>query len=194
MYTPSDIWARLGGTDFVPAMLGRRSGPLLILGGGRCAWEDYGHVRPWKGEIMAVNDIGAHLHDTVAHWVSLHPEYLPGWRNYRQRHCYGNGQVPICHSQLVAEGVDVTWRLGNLGGTSGLYACFIGLMLGYTEIVLAGIPMDNSGHYFDPPWTQQTGFSDDHATKLSWEWAKVEIFGDRVRSLSGWTRDILGAP
>ena len=187
--TPLEIFRRLGGSGDGPARLGSRHGSLLILGGGRTVWDDFARVRPWGGEIMAVNDIGAHLHDRVDHWVTLHFEYLPGWRTYRRRHCYGEGFMPVCHSHRVAEGVDVAWELGNVGGTSGLFASYIGLMLGYERIVLGGMPMTNDGHYFDPPWVG-TDFAD-RATQLCWEQARDEIFEGRVQSLSGRTRDWL---
>src|SRR5690606_3023001 len=77
--TPLDVWNALGGQGETPACLGRYAGPLLILGGGRTVWSDYDQVRPWKGEIMAVNDVGQFLHEVVKHWVTLHPEYMPGW-------------------------------------------------------------------------------------------------------------------
>jgi hypothetical protein len=153
------------------------------MGGGRTVWSDYAKVRPWKGEIMAVNDVGAHLHDRVRHWVTLHPEYMPGWMAYRLGHLYGSGDHPMTHSQKQKPGVDVVWPMGNLGGTSGLFGCFVGLMLGYSEIVLAGVPMTNDGHYFDPPW-YGTEFAD-KPTEIAWKWAIKNVFDGRVSSLSG---------
>jgi hypothetical protein len=65
-------------------------------------------------------------------------------------------------------------------------------MLGYEEIVLAGIPMDNAGHYFDPPWVA-TDLADS-AVATVWREARDRVFDGRVKSLSGNTRDWLGAP
>ena len=165
------------------------------MGGGRTVWEDYGRwkdsVLP-KGEIMAVNDIGSHLHDRLRHWVTLHPEYMPGWMTYRKGHLYGSGDSPMTHSQKLKPGVDVHWQIQNVGGTSGLFACFVGLMLGYTSIVIAGVPISNDGHYFDPPWVR-TDFAD-IATKNTWRWARDNVFLGRVKSLSGLTREWLGEP
>lgn len=190
--TPLEVWQHLGGTGEAPSHLGRHAGPLLILGGGRSVWDDYDQVRPWKGEIMAVNDIGALLHEQVRHWVTLHPEYMPGWLTYRAKHCYGSGQVPIVHAHRMREGVHVEWKVANVGGTSGLFGTLVALMLGYTEIVLAGIPMDNTGHFFDPPWYRTD--MEDKATHSVWRGARDNIFKGRVKSLSGYTREWLGAP
>lgn len=190
--TPLQVWQALGGQGDPPSRLGTFSGKLLVIGGGRTVWDDYAKIRPWGGEIMAVNDIGAHLHDRIRHWVTLHPEYMPGWRTYREKHLYGQGVPARCHSSKVGEGIDTVWKVGNLGGTSGLFACFVGLMLGYNEIVLAGVPMTNDGHYFDPPW-QRTDFQDKGVFAV-WKSAQTNILKGRVTSLSGFTRDWLGEP
>ena len=191
MLGPADIWRKLGGRGEIPARLGRHGGPLLVMGGGRNLWDDVGKVHPWRGEVMAVNDVGQFWHGIVAHWVTLHPEYLPGWRHYRQKHCYGENRVPLCHAPKVQDGVDMAWPLERYGGTSGLFACWIALMLGYSEVLLAGIPMDNGGHFFDPPWYRTD--NEDRAIAIEWTEA-VPIFAGRVKSLSGRTRDWLGGP
>lgn len=195
------LWEVLGGVGEIPSRAGKFSGPILIMGSGRVAvggglyetvWDDYAKVRPWKGEIMCVNDVGMHLHDRVRHWVTLHPEYMPGWMSFRKGHLYGSGDSPMTHSNKHKPGVDVLWQMGQLGGTSGLYACFVAMLLGYNEIVLAGVPMTGSGHYFDPPW-YGSQFAD-KPSQMVWKWAHTNIFEGRVKSLSGWTRDLLGAP
>lgn len=195
------LWHALGGRGEIPSRAGRFSGPLLIMGGGRVAigngkyetvWDDFAKVRPWKGEIMCVNDVGMHLHDRVRHWVTLHPEYMPGWMQFRRGHLYGSGDTPMTHSQKDKPGVDVVWPISNVGGTSGLFACFIALLLGYNEIVLAGIPMTGSGHYFDPPWYGSQ--FQDRANEIVWKEARDRIFEGRVTSLSGLTKQWLGAP
>lgn len=197
------LWTLLGGKGEIPSRAGKFSGPLLILGSGRVAveggyrtaWDDFATYRDSdlpKGEIMVVNDIGMHLHDRVRHWVTLHPEYLPGWMKFRTGHLYGSGDKPMTHSQKVREGVDVVWPMGQLGGTSGLYACFVGLLLGYDSIVLAGIPMTGSGHYFDPPWYGSQ--FEDKPNEMVWKWAALNVFEGKVKSLSGKTKDWLGYP
>ena len=184
------LWRALGGRGEIPSRAGRFSGPLLVLGGGRTVWDDYAKVRPWKGEIMAVNDIGAHLHDRIRHWVTLHSEYLAGWIEYRNRHNYGDRVPAMTHSHKMKPGVDVLWPLSAVGGTSVLFACYVALLLGYDEIVLAGVPMTGDGHYFDPPW-YRTEFAD-RANEIEWKSAIRNIFDGRVTSLSGRTAEWIG--
>jgi hypothetical protein len=195
------LWTVLGGRGEIPSRAGKFSGPLLIMGSGRVAvgggkfetvWDDYRKVMPWKGEIMCVNDVGQHLHDRVRHWVTLHPEYAPGWMAFRKGHLYGSGDTPMWHSHKAKPGVDVVWSTDQLGGTSGLFACFVGLLLGYSEITLAGIPMTGSGHYFDPSW-YGSEFAD-RPSQSVWKWAANNVFEGRVKSLSGWTKELLGEP
>jgi hypothetical protein len=190
--TPAQIWQALGGSGSPPAALGRSRGPLLILGGGATVWEDFGRVRPWGGEIMAVNDVGAYVHEPIRHWVTLHPEFMPGWRYFRRKHLYGAGYSLTCHAPKPGVEIDQVWHIENRGGSSGLFGCFVGLMLGYDPIVLAGVPMDNSRHFFDPPWYgHELG---DRANEIVWREARDLIFEGRVRSLSGRTMHWLGAP
>lgn len=191
--SPAEIWTALGGAGELPRFGRFCRGPLLILGGAACVWEDFARVRPWGGEIMAVNDIGAHLHDIVRHWCTLHPEYLAGWRAYRAGHCYGEGVPPSTHAPRWRDGVDRVWSMSNYGDTSGLFACFVGLMLGYESIVLAGVPATDEPHYFDPPWQRCSGY-DPGIAWSTWSWASSTVFAGRVKSLSGNTRDWLGAP
>lgn len=198
------LWTILGGRGSIPSRAGTFRGPLLIMGGGRVAtgdqqkprfetvWDDYAKVRPWKGEIMAVNDVGMHLHDRVRHWVTLHAEYAPGWMAFRKGHLYGSGDTPMWHGHKAKPGIDVVWEMDQIGGTSGLFACFVALLLGYEEIVLAGVPMNGAGHYFDPPWYGSS--FDDRSTELVWKWAAMNVFEGRVTSLSGRTKEWLGVP
>lgn len=190
--TPREIFERLGGAGESPRRLGAHRGPLLILGGGRCVWEDLARVRPWGGEIMAVNDIGSHYPGRIKHWCSLHPQYFEGWLKYRLGHCYGESQPVHTHAIKASPAVETVWPRAAGGGTSGGFAPLVGLMLGYDPIVLAGIPLDSSGHYFDPPWAV-CNLGDRHL-QIEWRQLAERYFKGRVTSLSGRTRAWLGAP
>lgn len=183
-------WADLGldGSGEVPRVAGSRSGTCVILGGAASVWED--NARAPSGARMAVNDAGAYYMDPLEHWVTLHPEYMPGWMRFRRGHCYGHAMT---HSNREAEGIDIAWHMVNVGGTSGLFACKVALLLGYERVVLAGMPMDGSPHFFDPPWYRNTVFEDAPSRRV-WEEAGRNFFRGRVTSMSGRTRDWLGEP
>lgn len=162
------------------------------MGGGACVWEDFAKVRPWGGEIMAVNDVGQYLHEPLRHWVTLHPEYMAGWRYFREKHLYSAGYDLTCHAQKVNASINTVWGIENIGGSSGLFGCFLGLMMGYEQIVLAGVPMDSTRHFFDPPW--YGGELGDRANEIVWTEARDRYFDGRVKSLSGRTAKWLGKP
>ncbi len=187
------IAAVLSDIGDIPAVAGQFSGPLLVMGGAACVREDLARIDPtWRGARMAVNDIGAHYRGTLDHWATLHPKYLPGWLAYRHGHDYGSGGHVYSHSREAADGVQFVWRLANDGATSGLFACFVALLLGYDRIVLAGLPCDDTPHYFDP--LPYGGKIAGESPPDLWLWARDHVFAGRVTSLSGNTRAWLGAP
>ena len=78
-------------------------------------------------------------------------------------------------------------------GTAGLYGVQIALdELGCAGVILAGVPMDASAgtNYGKENWATEK-FVDD--MRQGWLKAKPQI-GARVRSMSGWTRELLGEP
>jgi len=189
-------WGEWG--EPIPPLVNTFHGSLVILGGAACVWDDLLLFNNTLGlqlrpDYMAVNDIGQYWQNPLAHWVTLHPEYMPGWMRFRLGHYYGDGRKPIVHSARPDPGVDVHWDVPTSGGTSGLFGCLVALALGYEKIILVGMPMDNSHHFFDPPWQSNASF-EDNPNKLEWIGAKDRIFKDKVRSMSGRTRQWLGVP
>lgn len=77
----------------------------------------------------------------------------------------------------------------NASGSSGLYAVKLLMDRGFRKVVLAGVPMDAAGgHFFDPAeWGEVSSF---------WQvWLEqLPRLEDKVKSMSGRTRELLGAP
>lgn len=82
---------------------------------------------------------------------------------------------------------DMMWH-----GSSGLFALLVGLEMGYKRIVLAGCPMDSKGHWYfpgieyGPVWTFES--------YQAWFEFTLDPRKRRVRSCSGYTEILLGAP
>jgi hypothetical protein len=80
--------------------------------------------------------------------------------------------------------VPYTWA-----GSSGLFACEVAIkVLDVTRIVLCGIPMHDEPHFFGGDvWRSGPAY---------WhEWLKaLPHIEDNVRSMSGRTKELLGAP
>lgn len=100
--------------------------------------------------------------------------YPPAGQYWHARHRIGHmGSLPI-----------ESW-----GGSSGMLCVRVALELGCNRIVLAGVPMEKMSRHYDDakPWNEARQYWP------AWEKA-IPRFAGRVRSLSGWTRERLGAP
>lgn len=191
----------------MPKCAGNYHGTAVVMGGARCIWEDCARIDFEKVEVIAINNMIMHHKGRVHHGVSLHPEEPPLWRQLRWTNQCEESYV-VTHSHRLPEnnenlspydfktrhGLDYLWVIeGGRGGSSGLFACMVGLALGYDRIVLAGIPLDGNGHFFDPPSGVTKQFLGTNI-KMEWENANQKYFNGRVRSLSGNTREWLGEP
>lgn len=185
-----------------PRVVNNFSGILVLLGGARCVWEDVKRLEdilPRNNcQHMAVNDIGAYWHHELTHWVTLHGAYMSGWRNFRMGHGYGEGAHVFTHSFSVPSGtrhkdIDHWWDIDFGGGTSSMFGVVIAFGLGYSKVILCGIPMDKSGHFFDAPW-YITPELEGHSEKTVWREAIRDRFINKVKSISGNTRAWLGEP
>lgn len=78
-------------------------------------------------------------------------------------------------------------------GTSGLYAVQIALEeLGFAGVILAGCPIDAAMGTCSPHSLMADA---ERVSRYRPEWIKaLPEIGARTRSMSGWTRDILGEP
>lgn len=149
----------------------------VVLGGAACLWDDLRALGPFAGAVVAVNQAGVYYPYRVDHWATLHPENLPHWM--RQRAIRGRS-VDV---EVWADPVP-GWETGS----SGLHAVKCALDRGYAPVVLCGVPMDSGAHFHDAsPWP----VADEHWP--TWLDRANEMRG-RVFSMSGRTRDLLGAP
>lgn len=164
--------------------VGKHSGSLVILGGGWNVWEDYqSYSLRENGHVMAVNDIGMHFPHELHHWYSNHADFLWGWGTVRSFHHPGGYKL---HSNNEANRV-LHWNGLPGTGTSAINAIYVALLMGYEEIMLCGIPLDNKGHYFDP---RPTNFEREGKERV-WLWARNNVFDGRVKSMSGRTKEWL---
>lgn len=195
-----------GRGEKAPSVAGNYSGPAVVLGSGRCIWDDIAKIDFEQVQVIAINNMIMHYKGRVHHGVSLHPEEPPLWRQLRWTNQCEESYV-VTHSHRypshikhpngefkTEHGLDFIWVLeGGRGGSSGLFAPMVGLALGYDKIILAGIPIDGSGHFFDPPNTETKQFLGRNIQE-EWENANVNYFKGRVKSMSGRTMEWLGYP
>lgn len=181
----------------LPDLCGQFSGRLLLVGAGRCVWDDVEAAGMAKNEdmpVMAINQMGIHWPTPLLHLYSNDSKVLAHVPDLRMQYRRGQERIRYIHS--MGAGGKYRWPWPG-HGTSALNAAYTALALGYDEVWMCGIPLDNSGHYFDPPW-MATNFANEVADRGGspryWVNAARHIFKGRVKSFSGRTRELLGAP
>lgn len=157
----------------------------IVLGGAETVWEDFAALG-MDGCVFAVNAaIPAHT-GRIEHACTLHAENLGRWCRDRER--AGRNMDFDRWTHKAKTGCGPVNVRSDWGGSSGLFAVKIARELGFERIVLCGVPMDARLH-FDRPGE----WPDCHHYRRHWLRMKDEI-SPFVRSMSGWTRELLGSP
>ena len=185
-----------------------KSATCMVAGSSVGFWKDFERVFGWvdsqdvhhpgcasDADVLAVNLTGLYV-PHARYLVSLHPEMLGPLRDLRRSLDWnGDGaSTPVTISFRSHPGVDrvIPKPPQGIGGTSALFAVRVALTFGYDRVILAGVPLDDSGRFFDPPGAPHVW---PHAQDRGpWELAAKAEFGDRVTSCSGWTAELLGEP
>lgn len=146
----------------------------------------------WPGPVIAANDIGVHWPLRLDHLVSLHQEKIQQWRKQRKEHRY-----PQDYLVWLTENKKLSDRVLPFRhkGSSGMYAPWVARHLGATGSVLCGIPLTPRPHFRESREHKEArGWP--HAEKYweVWQECRDELLGWNVRSMSGRTRELLGAP
>lgn len=172
----------------------------LVVGCAEGVWEDVEEARK-LGDYDAFyvcKMAGIQWDEGFFHWMTLHPEFMAGYKEERKKlglpdsyevtgplkeECGMHGAHPLDRR------VSYRWPEMTSSGSTGLFAVKVALDTdGHHGIVLAGVPMTSTNHFLrGKPWPHRDSFIP------AWEKAQARI-KDRVRSVSGWTREMLGAP
>lgn len=165
----------------------------IVLGSAECMMHDVQQIAEWAHEtkplIIAVNDAGWLWPGPLDHWVTLHAENLPAWQKKRPPDGYRTWSRP------KPDGIETDHRLSHWGvGSSGLFAVTVALHLGCERVVLCGMPMDSRPYACEhAKWDDVWPESEVGIHRDGWTYHLPKMEG-RVKSLSGWTRELLGAP
>ena len=167
---------------------------LVITGAAPCVFDDLTALAINNPDILKdianyadFMAIGLDAVDKYAwplkYMATYHPVEIPEIK--ARREAIGGNTDYIVISHESNPGVDIIEPLlpGEHSGSSALMGAQAAIKLGYRRIVLCGCPMtgisikNNNYESFYPGWEEKKKFLD-----------------DRVRSMSGWTRELLGAP
>jgi len=173
---------------------------LLIACTGRDVWKDIKRIDYSEMDILCVKDTIVHFPDPIHHAFSQHADqlvHLVAIRNMRNPSTRRQTDEIKVHTSSDTKYPSVhAWNLPG-HGTSSLGAVYVGLALGYSNVVLAGCPLDDAGHYYDPEWVGTyfiKRIADRQEGPKFWTHAAQHVFKGKVKSLSGRTKDLLGAP
>lgn len=147
------VLAHLGlkGKGFPNHLIGRYpGGELLIVGTGRNVWQEVSGLPELP--VMTINDMVMYWPGVIRHAYSNDIKLLLHWAAARREPlCKLYGRCGDLHSAMWRDYIEYThWPLPSQGG-GGVVAILVALLLGYDSIVCAGMPFDNSGHFYDPP-------------------------------------------
>lgn len=166
----------------------------FILGSANTLEEDIRaalDLCPLPDTVIAANHAGRDFAGPLPHWVTLHTEKMPKWVEERAAAGYPPAEnywtsnvktIPPEHAQLYRRAE--TWD-----GSSGLLGVTVALQLGYDRIILCGVPLDKRAAHYDDgkPWMDAPRY------RHAWTRRRKKMLG-KVKSMSGWTQSILGAP
>lgn len=172
------------------------AGVAVILGSGRSVFDD---LRAIQAIAPAPSFFAANyailFAPTVHHGVSHHQNELPHLVALRAR-----GMTPgardrvVTHASAGGPGVDHVWPQfrGGRSGSSALLATRIALELGHESVIVAGCPLDGTGHVWDDPHPA-VRFRDYARYRDGWHDARAILAG-RVTAVSGYLAELLGRP
>lgn len=165
----------------------------LVLGGAANMMADAeGALKLFDPDvIVAVNDAGIVWPGKIDHWVTLHPTEFP--RRVERRRARGfdmKFEAWSHESRPWIDHVRCYWE-----GSSGMFGARAAIELGGLRVVLAGIPMDDLPHVRGGVTHERLrGKAWPAAKKFRDDWQRCKPYMGAVRSMSGWTKHVLGAP
>jgi len=159
--------------------------PLVITGSAQCVHEDIAALalENSAADFMAIGlDAVDKYAWPVKYVATYHPEKIDMTRERRASIGGNTDYELICHEKRP--GVDIVindWW--SPSGSSALLGVQAGMRMGYKKIILCGCPLTGKNAAGSSYENFRTGFN-----------AKKAEIAPFVRSMSGWTAELLGKP
>ncbi|GLT07987.1 hypothetical protein GCM10007928_02180 [Sulfitobacter porphyrae] len=176
----------------------------LVLGGAACLWDDVDAYAGPVGAVVACNDAGYAWPGALAAWVSLHPlnwtRPKDAWLAKRDAKGYPPAPLYTHDANKAPDGAVLTphqFPGCEHSGSSGMFAAKVALIdLCFDQVVLCGIPMAPMKHFTGlDHWQTAHNRVSPLPNRYLKRWRDVPAeFTGRIRSMSGATRDLFGAP
>lgn len=166
----------------------------LVLGGAANVYDDMHAALRLFGEpdvYVGVKDIGWE-HPKVTHWCSYHVDRIPRELEKRRSLGYPDPERIWTYKGVRAPKMQVPVYFHKVrGGSSGLLGAYVGTIVA-ERAVLCGIPMDmDMPHYHMRKHGK--AWKEGRLYKPHWQSAESEL-KNKVKSMSGWTKELLGEP
>jgi len=182
----------------------RRHDVLLITGDGKLLELDIAQFLEWDvpHDTMCIGKSGKAYPGKIQHYADVDADEGKWVAENLDKAYPGkiNGEI-IRHTLGEVDWFDAGWDLvGNpwpsedvmWHGSTSFFAVLAGLEMGYKRIILAGCPLDSNGHWCFPD--EKDGPKWTGATYQVWFEFTNDIRSDLVRSMSGYTKILLGDP
>lgn len=167
---------------------------VMVLGCAACVYEDAEKALELftPDLIVAVNHIGT-VYPKVDHWASCHIDLFPQWVLERASNDLPAAQlwtnetkIPNLSPAQKAMSIKGAPYCDTSSGGLGIDVAVFGLKA--DKVVVCGVPLENGPHFYEG---EQFTWQDPYRYKWTHNMNK---WGDKVRSLSGWTRTQLSYP
>lgn len=169
----------------------------IVIGRSDTVWQEFEEAKKMIDNpvLIAINHSGRDYDGQVDHWVSYHPDLFRHWIDQRKRAGRADQKAVLWTGTYSGQKIGDKLKSLNLhrvictGGSSGLLAVNVALDgINADRVVLCGIPLSEVPRYDDPKvWKEALVY------RAAWR-DEYERLKDRVRSMSGWTQELLGAP
>lgn len=172
-------------------------GSVLVCGYGMGLLDDVERAKKLRGDlpIIAVNR-ATRLVKAFAIFT-LHPDQMGDLFVPEQVKAFGSGHFTTHTGKLSFDAskfpaIDYWWRKSASAGSSSWSAAKMALLMGFEEVILCGAPL-SIGNYEGNLWSPT--FQRTEVVELYRNFVENDTkFHPYVRSMSGWTRELLGEP
>lgn len=163
----------------------------LVIGGADCVWDDIKAAQALfePDAYFVINDMIPLWSGPCDYVCTLHSETVSEWLRARRHNGYCDpGEVWSHKLSGNAKGL-VNHITPDWAGSSGLFACKVALQEKFERIVVCGVPLVNTQNHIKRHriWNPASAF------RNGWKNRKKQLT-PYVKSMSGFTKELLGAP
>lgn len=176
----------------------------LVVGSAACWLDDAGAAKELAkfDAVCCIKRAGIHWPGTFDVWATLHPEFHAAFAKRRAELGLPGGYEVVAppDRELGTKGkakpevtrtVSYRWPGMNASAGSGIYGAKVMLDAGY-RVVLAGVPMNDDPHFLTHEKWKDGRWDGVNSFMPGLRAATPHLMG-RVKSMSGYTKEILGA-